>query len=106
VWEGQTQAVNWLGGQLAVSERITPSGRSKTQLYTVTPSGATLTRTIHLPGPIMAAQGRVIALPGVNTVFAGRIGALHEVFRFTTEPGWSGCACGPIPFGGHDISIG
>jgi hypothetical protein len=111
VWRGQTQAVNWLGDRLAVSERIAPtgpalSGRLQTQLYTVTPSGVALDRTIHLPGPVMEADGRTIALPGVNGVFAGRIGSLHKVFRFTTEPGWSGCACGPIPFGGHDISIG
>jgi hypothetical protein len=111
LFKGQTQAVFWLGDRLAVSKRIAPSGRSKTSLYTVTASGAKLRRTIHLPGPVMAAYGRTIAVPaaaGAAGVLAGPITSLHRVFRFTPEP-WpknSFCACGPVAFGSHAVSMG
>ena len=106
VWRGQTQDVNWLGGRLAVSERLAPSGRSVTQLYTITRSGPTLSRTIRLPGPIIAAYGRTVALPAARSVFAGPLGSLHKVLRFTMKPSFRGCACGEIPIGYRDISLG
>ena len=110
VWRGQTQTVNWVGDRLAVSERIAPSGRSVTQLYTVTGSRATLSRTLRLPGPIIAARGRTIALEDGNRVLAGRLGALRRVFRFTVKPcsdsaGTLVLSC-EIPMGWRDISLG
>jgi len=109
VWRGQTHGVNWLGGRLAVSERLAPSGRHGhyvTQLYTVTHSGVKLSRTIRLPGPIVATHGRTIALGAGNSVLAGPIGSLQKVFRFRIKPVYSGCACGELPFARQSISFG
>jgi hypothetical protein len=106
VFNGQTQYVNWIGDRLLVSERLAPSGRSKTQIYTVTRSGAMLRRTVRLPGPLWTVHGRTIALAGGNHVLAGPIGSLQSVFRFTVKPPYRGwCACGEIPMGKGDISL-
>jgi len=108
VWRGNVQEVNWVGGRLAVSESIPPTGRFKTQLFTVTRAGARLSRTVHLPGPILAAHGRTIAFPLGAGVVAGPIGALQRVFRFKVKPPIHNglCLCGEIAIGMHDISLG
>jgi hypothetical protein len=113
VWRGQTQDVNWLGGRLAVSERLPPSKRSRThfyttrtQLFTITSSGAMPSRTIRLPAPMWAAHGRTFAIERGTSVYAGPIGSLHRVFRFALKPNPQGCACVYIPMGDRDISLG
>lgn len=107
VWRGQTQEVNWLGGRLAVSERLgQAAGRYPTQLFALTRSGAVLSRTIWLRVPVVAARGRTVAFPVGGRVLAGPIGSLRTVFRFKVKPGYVGCACGEIAIGERDISLG
>ncbi len=111
VWRGQTWGVGWLGGRLAVSERIGIAAHHShyvTRLYTVTHSGATPSRSTRLPAPILAIHGRTVALSAGTSVFAGRIGSLHKVLRFTLKPcyGAGGAYVCQIPIGDQDISIG
>lgn len=109
VWRGQTWGVGWLGGRLAVSERLGhAAGRYVTQLYTVTQSAATPSRSTRLPAPIVAIHGRTVALRAGHSVLAGRIRSLHKVLRFTLKPcyGSAGALICEIPIGDQDISIG
>ena len=109
VWRGQTWGVGWLGGRLAVSERLGhAAGRYRVQLYTVTHSGASPSHAIRLPAPILAIHGRTVALRAGTGVLAGPISSLHRVLRFTLKACSSsnGAYVCEIPIGDQDISIG
>ncbi len=88
VWRGQTWGVGWLGGRLAVSERLGhAAGRYVTQLYTVTHSGATPSRATGLPAPILAiarSDGRPPLL--AQACSPVHISSLHRVLRFALKP--------------------
>jgi len=110
VWRGQTHGVSWLGSRLAVSARVgTTSFHVQIQLYRVLPSAARLVRIVRVPSPILATNGRTLALLGAvgvgkEGVLAGPLGSLRRVVHFKVV----GCdpeAC-EIPIGDHDVSIG
>ena len=114
VWRGQTHGVNWIGSRLAVSGRVGIAvyrAHDVTKLYSVTPSGVTLRRTLRLPAAFsqfLATHGRTVALRAGRNVLAGPLGSLHRVLRFVYQPcpssGFSsGCQ---LPMGEGDISIG
>jgi hypothetical protein len=116
VWRGpgQTHGVSWLGGRLAVSERVGTTGvtnfHNQIQLYAVRGSDATLVRTVRLPFPILATtrEGTLALLgrgrSGRGGILAGSLGSLREVLHYSFVP------CDPeaceIPIGDQDISLG
>ena len=106
LWRGQPRGLDWLGTRLVVAQRPNSlTDQSLARFYSVGRSGATLTRSEQLPGPLVATHGRTLAVVSHENVLAGRLGALRSVLEFRLK------SCDPeggceIPIASNAVQIG
>ena len=107
VLRGQIRGIDWLGGELAVSERA--AQHTLVRVYSMGGRSARLSQTVRLAAPILATHGRMVAVVSHETLLAGSLASLRPVLRFRLEP----CRGGPFaswacetPIGSRDVDLG